>query len=100
MENLNDTIISIDGVSDITIIVSDEGKQIIDNDILTWHEEDNGMVRSLTLEEIYKQLTKLGYKGVISVWDESPLYGVIYQCGNYSETRSAWLEHGTTRGYA
>lgn len=55
----------------------------------------------LTLEDISGQIKKLlksEYIGVIYVWVESPLYGVIYQYGNYND--GMWRVHGKTNGYA
>ena len=55
----------------------------------------------LTLEDIGDQIRmmlKSAHVGVIYVWVEHPLDGVIYQYGNYSD--DIWRKHGKTNGYA
>ena len=88
------------GVYDIKIIL---GNGILDNNELEWHKRGDlylGEVkeRCLTLKEIYQQIKAKGHEEVIYVWEEGPLGGTIYICGNYNEGQ--WVEHGTTRGYA
>jgi hypothetical protein len=70
---------------------------LVDTEELEWHDydEDNGC---LTLEEISTQLIEKGYQSPFYVWTELGLSGKIYMYGNYEPP--AWVEHGTTRGYA
>ena len=42
---------------------------------------------------------KLGKDKVITVWYEGPLYGEIFETGNYPN-ETAWRLHGQTQGYA
>ena len=89
------------GVYGIKIIVSlGLQKRILDNNRLKWHIRKGAgwEERYLTLKEIYRQLEAKGYSGVIYVWEEGPLKGTIYMCGNYRQGQ--WVKHGTTRGYA
>ena len=72
---------------------------------ISWHSEPMGDFDyiSLTLSEIYEQVSKLeimkGGLRIITVFQEGPLDGDIYQCGNYSEA-DKWVQIGTLRGYA
>lgn len=70
-------------------------------DKLNWHTEFvEGLdmdVSTLTLTEIYEQLKRMSSR-IITVFVDSPLEGVIYQCGNYEEGK--WVKIGTTKGYA
>ena len=81
----------------VMIIVNEK---TIDANTLKWHEENYEEFgeRYITLGEIYRQLLKKGYTGTIYVWEETPLEGTIYQCGNYEQGQ--WMEHGKTKGYA
>ncbi|HBJ1651321.1 hypothetical protein HYH38_16025 [Clostridium botulinum] len=74
----------------VRIIINDD---IIDNNILEWHKEHGELY--LTLGEISDQLSEKGYRCVISVWEETPLEGYIYEYDN-----NEWIQHGKTRGYA
>jgi len=55
----------------------------------------------LTLEDISDQLkqnAKSEYIGIVYLWTESPLYGAIYQYGNYDD--DIWHLCAKTNGYA
>lgn len=52
----------------------------------------------LTLGQISEQLNTVERHGCIYVWIESPLYGAIYEYGNYGD--GIWRLHGKTNGYA
>ena len=68
---------------------------------LDWHTkmaEDIYKEESLTLDEIYEQVKKRFYCRIITVIEESPLSGRIYQCGNYEDGK--WVQYGELRGYA
>lgn len=100
-DNLDNTTIN-EGIHNVIILLIslDLKRHILDNNELRWQKEDyveNGE-RYITLREIYQQLKKKGHEGIIYVWEETPLSGTIYLCGNYEEGQ--WVEHGTTRGYA
>ena len=100
MERCNDTVIYLfEGSESACIFVKDINSiETIPADKLDWHEhEDSG--KYLTLQEIGEQVRSFYEDPVLYVWVDSPLRGVIYQTGNYSES-DAWIEHGTTIGYA
>lgn len=71
-------------------------------DKLRWRSEDDQEygyhAECLTLREIYEQLKEIYPHAIITVFQNSPLNGEIYQCGNYKDGQ--WIEHGTTKGYA
>jgi hypothetical protein len=75
----------------VRILVWDE---LIPLETFAWHDEED-LGGWITLEEISSKLKDVG---VIHVWEEGPMYGTIYQCGNYNP--GEWLKHGTTKGYA
>lgn len=97
-ENLNDHIITTE-MNNIRIIVDNV---IIDNYSLKWIiEKDNSINEQhefLTLGDIYKQCYCKYNCQIIYVWEESPLEGVIWMCGNYND--GEWVKQGTTRGFA
>ncbi len=94
-ENFDDIAIN-EGIYMATILTGLRSN-VIDNNTLQWHDEGEGE-RSITLGEIYQQLKAKGYDGTICVWQEAPLSGDIYLCGNHEEGKR--VKHGTTRGYA
>lgn len=100
-ENIENTIIYkfCMGGDIVTIIVETaHNKVIFNNDNLLWHI-DNQKSQYLTLKEILKQFKEMGYKsGVITVWQETPLNGEIYQYGNHYP--ASWIKIGQTIGYA
>ena len=60
-------------------------------------EELGGWLRLKDISDQLKERTEPCI-GVIYVWVESPLYGAIYQYGNYCDDE--WLLHAKTKGYA
>lgn len=105
----DDTVIDItENITGIRIIADNK---IIDAETLTWEEyelepeegyeeyyDPDFKGKRITLGEISRQLRKRRIKGVIYVWVEDPLIGVIYQHGNYDPKE--WVKHGITKGYA
>ena len=71
-------------------------------DILKWHKEYVDALymdlETLSLTEIYEQLKESNEAHIITVFVDSPLNGVIYQCGNHEKGK--WEQIGTTVGYA
>ena len=73
-------------------------------DRLCWKKEECSeygyFAEYLTLREIYEQVKEWypAKRPIITVFQEDPLSGTIYQCGNYEDGR--WVNHGTTKGYA
>lgn len=97
-QDLNREIVH-DGIcSNVTILLGDKNR--LDNSLLKWHKEGKDEFRDsyLSLQEIYEQIKAMGYQGVIYVWEDTPLEGRIYMCGNYEEGQ--WILHGKTSGYA
>lgn len=92
-----DNLIIHEGLNHVVIIIDDV---IVDNNILSWHEEDYSEhgERYISLNEISEQLLKIYEEDVIYVWEEKPSEGLIYQYGN--STIRKWQEHGRTKGYA
>jgi hypothetical protein len=89
-----------DSINALTITA---GHTPVPTETLSWrmdrgakHLTGNGNI--LTLNEIRDQIWKKHGKTIIEVRVESPLSGVIYQVGNYTE--DYWHEHAKTRGYA
>ncbi|WP_315069168.1 hypothetical protein, partial [uncultured Clostridium sp.] len=95
MNEIVDSKIIVDGPNQVRIIVNNI---ILDNDSLSWHNENYELYdeRYLSLSEISNQVLKVYKDCVLYVWEESPSEGYIYQYGNYKKKQ--WLKHGTTRG--
>lgn len=94
MENISETRIDLaSGI--VRIIVNDV---MVPDEKFKWNdpEEYGGW---LTLGEILEQLKGMDFSGgVIYVWEDTPLRGTIYQCGNYEP--DTWYEYGKTKGFA
>ena len=100
MERCNDIIIYLfDGNESACIFTKNINSiETIQAEKLEWHEDEDAD-KYLTLQEIGEQVRSICDDPVIYVWVDTPLRGVIYQTGNYSGS-DAWIEHGTTMGYA
>lgn len=97
--DLNEVTVRDGSCSIVTILIEKGCKKIIfDKNKLKWHRhKEDRYEKHLTLKEIYLQLKAKGYKDIIYVWEETPLRGTIYMCGNYEEGQ--WVKHGVTRGF-
>ena len=74
-----------------------------DKDRLHWNVYSNYYVEGedacfLTLGEIAEQLRNSSFMGILTIIVESPLYGEVYQMGNYASC--PWKKIGTLKGYA
>lgn len=92
-----------DGVDDAGVYIG--GVTELENitDSLAWRKvsvpEHGYYAECLTLREIYEQVSSShNVSPIITVFQDSPLSGEIYQCGNYEDGK--WVKHGTTKGYA
>lgn len=93
------------GVEASSVLVGVAGFTIHDvSDSIEWELEQfpNGdQVEYLTLREISKRVKetcrKHSYPEIITVINNGPLDGTLYQYGNHGDN---WELYGTTRGYA
>ena len=91
-----------DSVSTATVYLGslDNLKKI--NNELSWHVEfSQGLgfaIRTLTLEEVFKQVYERYGSNLITIFVNGPMHGEIYQCNNYED--GEWVEYGSTIGYA
>lgn len=78
------------------------GLKELDREKFQWNKEsefEGSPIRSITLNEIYRQAKLMGVKErLITVFYTSAMDGVIYLCGNYAE--GDWEAIGKTKGYA
>ena len=69
----------------------------IDKSVFHWNydeEESNELesVYSLTLGELAEQLKAMHFKGIVTLFVNAPMHGMIYQIGNYQPYQ--WCECG------
>lgn len=89
-----------DGVSATGVYVGTMDALYRVNDRLKWRVDEEGSImcydpyRVLTLKEIQEQIPHR----LITVIDNGPMHGEIYQCGNYSG--NDWWIIGELDGYA
>lgn len=77
------------------------GMTHIPNNKLDWHVEKEEGCAYLTLDEIRRQVVEKGLadeKDSLTVFEESPLDGDIFVCGNYC--KGDWSRRGKLNGYA
>ncbi len=94
-------VVEFDGIKSTAVYLGGVTRLKKVNEELIWHEEESealySTIKSLTLREIYDQISqKYGYQ-IITVIVDGPMHGEIYQCGNYVEGQ--WVKYGMTMGY-
>lgn len=95
-------VIRFDSITETSVYVGGMDRLVNITDKLKWHTQYVEAlcmdVGTLTLSEIYEQAKEFNWDRMLTVFVESSLEGVIYQCGNYEDGK--WVKYGTTRGYA
>lgn len=97
-------IVKWDTVNVAGVYVGTIEKMVNVTEAIKWDSEPMGDFDyiSLTLSEIYEQVSQMDIMKnglrIITVFQEGPLDGDIYQCGNYKDGR--WLHIGKLQGYA
>ena len=91
-----------DTVNETSVYAGGLNRLVNITDKLSWHKEYFDSlymdIETLTLSEIWEQAKEFSEDRILTVFEDSPLKGTIYQCGNYEEGK--WVKLGNTMGYA